>query len=335
MQQKSEWITREAAQTDEKSGTSPRARPLEQYIKFGLVVLDKPYGPTSHQVSAWLRDIFKAIDVKKAGHIGTLDPHVTGVLPVLIQDAVKIAPLLQGAKKEYICLMRLHSDVPEKKIREVAQQFIGKIKQVPPKKAAVKRRERVREIYYFEILEIDGRDVLFKTGTEAGFYVRKFCIDFGKALGTAAHMAQLRRTIAGPFAEKQAVTLNDVRDAFVSWTEASGEEKEKAESWVRHLIKPLESALDGVKKIIVKDSAVAAIAYGAPLHVGGISKIQAGIEENDFVAVLSLKGELVAVGRAALDSETMAAKRAGLAVRIERVVIPRDVYPKEWGEKKE
>lgn len=320
-----ELLLREKAETNPDFGKSPAARSIEDYIKNGLVILDKPAGPTSHQASAWVRDIFKSIGVTKAGHTGTLDPHVTGVLPVLIQDAVKIAAALAGAQKEYVGLMRLHKDVEEEKIRAAAAQFIGRLTQVPPKKAAVKKVARVREVYFLELLEIRGRDVLFRIGTEAGFYVRKMCEDFGKTLGIEAHMQQLRRVKAGAFDERRAVTLQDIRDAFEFWRE------DNDEKYLRKTILPMEAGLQGLKKILIKDSAVGAVCYGAPLHVGGVSMVSREIKENDVIALMSLKGELVALATAKLDSDAMLKKRAGVGAEILRVTMPRDVYPKVWG----
>lgn len=319
----SELIVKEEVETNPAYGSYPHERKIQDNINNGLIILDKPAGPTSHQVTAWVKEILK---ISKAGHTGTLDPHVTGVLPIMLANAVKIAPAIVGAKKEYVCLMRLHKEVDEGKIYKVAESFIGKIKQIPPRKAAVRRVERKREIYYFEILEIDDKEVLFKVGTEAGTYIRKLCIDFGKALGIGAHMQQLRRTKAGMFTEERAITLHDLKDAYEFWHE------EKEEKYLREIIKPMEFALMEIKKIMVKDSAVGAVCYGAPLHLGGIAKFSKGIEENELIAIMSLKGELVALGRAKLNSEALEKKRVGLAAVIQRVIMERDVYPKAWKE---
>jgi H/ACA ribonucleoprotein complex subunit 4 len=79
--------------------------------------------------------------------------------------------------KEYVGIMRLHKDVEEKKFREIIKEFIGKRTQLPPVRSAVKRQERIREVKSFDILEIDGKDILFKTKVEAGTYIRKICSD--------------------------------------------------------------------------------------------------------------------------------------------------------------
>lgn len=317
-------LVREKAETDPSFGSAPHERSIDEHIKNGIIILDKPAGPTSHQVSAWTRDIFKTIGVKKAGHIGTLDPNVTGVLPLLLQNSAKIAPALASSKKEYVCLMRLHKDADEKNIRVTAESFIGRVTQLPPKKAAVARKKRERTVHSFQILEIKGRDVLFRIQTEAGFYVRRLCEDFGKTLGTGAHMQQLRRTMAGPFTEARSVRLHDVRDAFEYFVE------DKSEGGLREVVLPMERGVEHLKKILIKDSAVAAVAYGAPLGIGGVAQLSSGIGEGDLVAIMSLKGELVALGKALLDSEAIMEKRAGGAAQILRVTIDREVYPKTW-----
>jgi H/ACA ribonucleoprotein complex subunit 4 len=150
--------------------------------------VDKPSGPTSHQISAYVKDIL-AID--KAGHSGTLDPKVTGVLPVTTGRATKGVQLLIKAGKEYVALMHIHKDIDEAEVRKACEEFIGKIQQLPPIRSSVKRQLRTRSIYYFEIIEIEGRDVLFRVGCEAGTYIRKLIHDLGQRLGCGAHMVTL------------------------------------------------------------------------------------------------------------------------------------------------
>ncbi len=258
------------------------------------------------------------------GHSGTLDPNVTGVLPATIENATKIIPVLLKSGKEYVAIMRIHTKIDKKRISDVINSFVGKIRQMPPVKSAVKRVLRERNIYSLEILEIDGQDVLFKTSVEAGTYIRTLCSDIGKSLGTKAHMQELRRTRAGPFTEDKCVILHDVKDAYEFWAE-SGEEK-----YLREAIKPLEFGVAHIKKIIIKDSAVSAVAHGAQLHVGGISKFERGITKEETIAIMSLKGELVALGISEMDSKDMEFKRAGVAANASRIVIGADVYPKMW-----
>jgi H/ACA ribonucleoprotein complex subunit 4 len=200
-------------------GNLPEARSTEDLLSYGIVNIDKPKGPTSHQCSGYVKKILK---IKKAGHSGTLDPNVTGVQPIALGRATRMAQFLLKAPKEYICLMHLHKEISQADIEATFEKFQGKIKQIPPIKSAVKRQERVREIYETEILEIDGQDVLFRIKCQAGTYIRKYCDDFGKESGVGAHMAELRRTQAGPFREEDnLITLNDLQDAYHYYTEGN------------------------------------------------------------------------------------------------------------------
>jgi len=305
-------------------GTYPGARSVDELIKNGVVILDKPSGPTSHQVSAWVRNI---LGLKKVGHSGTLDPKVTGVLVIALENALKIMPALMGLDKEYIAIMRLHDNVPLKTLKKVLFEFTGKIKQTPPKKSAVKRREREREIYEINLLEVEDRNVLLDIKCQKGTYIRKLIYDIGKKIGCGANMKELRRIKVGPFEESLCVKLQDLKDAFVLW-------KNGNEELIRKYIKPVEFGVEHLKKIIVRDSAVDALCNGAPLGVGGIIKLDENIEKNEMVAVMTGKGELIAIGYSKMDSEKILRSRNGLAVKIDRVIMKRGKYPKLWGKKK-
>ncbi len=317
----SDWIYKDDSDTDSEYGCYPHERKIKDHIDNGLVIIDKPAGPTSHQVAAWVREILGA---KKVGHAGTLDPGVTGVLPSLINNATKVTPLLLTEGKEYVFIMRLHEKVSERKVYSVVKEFIGTIVQMPPVKCAVKRRLRQRDIYSLEILEISENDVLFKAQVQAGTYIRTLCVDLGKKMGVKAHMHALRRTRSGPFTDEQAVTLHDLKDAYETWKE-SGDE-----SGLREIIKPVEFGVKHISKVLVKDSTVAALCHGAPLHVGGITKISSGIDVDDYVAVMTLKGELVGVGIAAMSSEDVKIKKKGVVVMLKRIIMKEDLYPRMW-----
>ena len=159
-------------------GTYPAERTITELIQYGIVNIDKPKGPSSHQVSDYVQ---KILHIDKAGHSGTLDPAVTGVQPVALGKATRITQFLLTAAKEYVCLMHLHKEVPESSLRTTIQKFVGKIQQRPPVKSAVKRVERTREIYEFEILEMKEKDVLFRVKCQAGTYIRVLCHNIGKS----------------------------------------------------------------------------------------------------------------------------------------------------------
>ncbi|MCD6574043.1 MAG: RNA-guided pseudouridylation complex pseudouridine synthase subunit Cbf5 [Thermoplasmata archaeon] len=318
--QKRRCLTKCEAETSPYYGKEPRKRSIEELIENGVVAIDKPAGPSSHQVASWVRDILR---VKKAGHGGTLDPNVTGVLVVAIENATKIIGLMHGATKEYVGVMHVGCDVSPKKIKEVARKFVGKIWQMPPREAAVKRQLRQRTIYYLNILEVDGRDILFKVGCEGGTYIRVLCKDIGKALGCKAEMEELRRTKSGLFEEKHAVILQDLLDAYIFWKE-EGEGK-----FLRKYIHPLEDAVD-LPSVVIKDSAVDAICHGANVALPGIAKVETGIKKGSLVIVKTLKGEAVAIGKALMNTREIMENDKGIAVDTERVIMKAGTYPKMW-----
>jgi H/ACA ribonucleoprotein complex subunit 4 len=305
-------------------GKDPYTRTIPELLDKGVINLDKPYGPTSHEVTAWVKNI---LHIKRAGHSGTLDPHVTGVLPTMLGDATKLVRVLLLSGKEYVCVMRLHADVPEAQVRAVLSEFTGTIYQRPPLVSAVKRQLRKRTVYYIDLMEINGRDVLFRVGCEAGTYIRKLCHDIGEALGIGAHMYELRRTKSGPFREDDTlITLQDLTDAYFYYTQGD-------EGPLRNIILPMEHALGNMPKLVVKDSAVGALAEGAPLFVQGICKVDTGIYPGDAVAVFTLMGEAVSIGIAKMSTEELMAAKEGQAMDTVRVVMEPGIYPSEWKKK--
>ncbi len=320
---KSEWIVRiEGEETSPEYGTPPWARPIEEHIRKGVVALDKPPGPTSHEVVAWIKRMF---GLSKAGHGGTLDPKVTGVLPVALEEATKIIGMVVHTPKEYVCVMQLHEPVEEKRLIEAIRVFTGTIYQRPPLRSSVKRSLRTKTIHEIELLEYTGKYALMRVLCDPGTYMRKLCHDIGLYLGVGAHMRELRRTKSGPFREAHGlVRLQDLSEALYRWKE------EGKEDLLRKYILPMEYAASHLKKVVIRDSAVDAIAHGAHLAVPGIVMLHRDIKRGDTVAIFTLKGELVALGRAEMDAEQIAKAQKGIAVKIQRVVMKPGVYPKMW-----
>lgn len=308
------------ATTNPHYGKRPDQRSLEEHIHNGVVIVDKPAGPTSHQVAAWVRDIF---ELGKAGHGGTLDPDVTGALPVALANATKTIGLLHEAGKEYVAVMRLHGDTDDQAIRETCQAFVGAVTQMPPGQAAVKREERQREIYDIEVMEIQGRDVLFRVSCEGGTYIRVLCEDIGAALGCGAHMQELRRTRSGRFTESDTWTLHDILDAYVFW-------QEDGDTEITNIIRPVEDVLLHIPAVVIRDSAIDAICHGADLAVAGILQVDTGIIPGSQVAVMSLKGEGVAIGTAQLSTRDIMEQDQGIAVDTTRVLMRKGTYPSMW-----
>jgi len=307
--------------TNFEHGWEPKARPVEVMLDYGLIVLDKPRGPTSHEVVAWVR---KMLGVERAGHSGTLDPPVSGLLPIGTGQATKALGLLLLYPKEYIGVMRLHSSVPSSTLQAVVQEFQGEIFQRPPQRSSVARQVRSRTIHELKIEEARGNLQLFRCLCESGTYIRKLVYDIGEVLSVGATMVELRRTKVGPFSEANGiVTMHQLSDAV--YRLRRGEE-----DGLRSVVRPIEDAVESVKKVTIRDSAVDAICHGARLGVPGILSASVGITRGDLLALMTAKRELVAVGKAVLSTDEMATLKRGLACSTERVVMKQGTYPKLW-----
>ena len=307
-------------ETNPKYGCPPNERPISQHIQYGMLVVDKTSGPTSHEVAAWIK---KLLDLDKVGHGGTLDPKVTGVLPVTLQDSTKIVQALLDSGKEYICVMRTHDDVSEETVRKTLDMFKGEIYQRPPLRSSVSRRLRTRYIYDIDFHEGDGRNWLFKVACQSGTYIRKLCFDVGEVIGCGAHMQELRRTRSGPFTEKEMYTLYDL-------SEAVDLREEGDDSKLREIIRPFEDAAQLLPKIWIRDSAVEAVCNGAQLAIPGVLRYESGIQVNDLIIVMTQKEEAVALMRADMSSGKIQSEDHGIAATIERVMMPSGIYPKLW-----
>ncbi len=306
-------------------GYRPKERPILLYIENGIIILDKPRGPTSHEVTKLIGKILEFPG--KVGHCGTLDPKVTGVLPIVLGNATKLSRIIAGTDKEYVGVLYLHGEVSDQELVEALNKFEGPIYQRPPLKSAIKRTLRVRRVFKIELIERKDRYVLLRTVVESGTYIRKLFHDIGEYLGVGASMRELRRTRSGFFHEKESHRVEEVLDAYVKWRE------EGDESALRKVIQPLEEAVRGLPRIVVKDSAVASVTYGASLKVKGVSMLSPNIKAGSLVAIMTLKGELVALGRAKMTSSEIERAESGVVAEIERVIMPRDLYPPMWKRK--
>lgn len=253
----------------------------------GFVVIDKPKGPTSHQIDYWVREI---TGEPKVGHIGTLDPNVTGVLVMALGRAVKLIDIVHEYPKEYVFIVKFHGSFDTAMLSEVSEKFTGRIYQIPPMRSAVARSLRVREIYSIETLEISDRNVLMKVKCQSGTYIRTLCTDMGYVMGTGAQMVELRRTITGPFNETDLVTLQDLSDAV----KLSGTGDSSA---LRKMLIPMDYIFKDTPKIIVKKSALRNISHGSDLFPGGIRALIGNPEKGDRVCVMDENNELVGTGK--------------------------------------
>lgn len=307
-------------------GSSPLARKLTNYLSYGVINLDKPANPSSHEVVAWIRRILK---VEKTGHSGTLDPKVTGCLIVCIDRATRLVKSQQSAGKEYVCVIRLHDKLENvKDMQSAIDTLTGALFQRPPLISAVKRQLRVRTINQSKLIEFDNERQLgvFWVSCEAGTYIRTLCVHLGLLLKVGGHMQELRRVRSGNNGEEDnMVTMHDVLDAQYLY------ETSQDDSYLRRVVRPLESLLTGYKRVVVKDSAVNAICYGAKVLIPGLLRYEAGIEANDEVVLMTTKGEAIALGIAQMTSCVMATVDHGVLAKIKRVIMQRDTYPRRWG----
>ncbi len=255
--------------------------------------------------------------------MGRSDPMVTGVLPLALEEATKTIQAFLVTGKEYVCLMTLHGDVDGKKLQGTLEEFVGDLYQKPPVRAAVKREVRKRRVYSIKDIEVEGRQVLFRVSCQAGTYIRKFVYDVGEVLQVGAHMRELRRVRAGPFTEDNISTLYDV----LKLSQSSGTDREEL---ARRIIVPMERAFQHISKIYIRDSAVSAVCHGADLAVPGVVRLTEGIRLSSAVALFTLKGELVALSKALMNSEQVLEAEKGLVAKTLRVVMPPDVYPRMW-----
>ncbi|KAK7412138.1 hypothetical protein VNO78_03586 [Psophocarpus tetragonolobus] len=308
------------------SGYSPLKRPLSEYLKYGVLNLDKPANPSSHEVVAWIKRLLR---VEKTGHSGTLDPKVTGNLIVCIDRATRLVKSQQGAGKEYVCVARLHSSVPDvSKVARALETLTGAVFQRPPLISAVKRQLRIRTIYESKLLEYDPDRhlVVFWISCEAGTYVRTMCVHLGLLLGVGSHMQELRRVRSGIMGEKDnMVSMHDVMDA--QWVY----DNYRDETYLRRVVMPLEILLTSYKRLVVKDSAVNAICYGAKFMIPGLLRFENDIEVGEEVVLMTTKGEAIALGIAEMTTAVMATCDHGIVAKIKRVVMDRDTYPRKWG----
>ena len=300
-------------------GKTPEERTIKESLNYGIININKSQGPSSHQITDYVK---KILEIDKAGHSGTLDPNVTGSLVIGLGRSTRVIHNLLKAGKEYVCLMHLHTKQNENEIKQAINSFVTKIEQMPPVRSAVKRRKRQREIYYIKTHEIkNNQDVLFTVGCEAGTYIRKLCHDIGLKLNTKAHMQQLIRTRVGPFDQKTMHSLYELKDAFELYKE--GNEKE-----LKKIIMPVETAIEHLPKIWISDHAVDPLCHGTDLAIPGIIKLESHIKENDTVAILTLKDELVATGISKLNSEKIKDLEKGIAIITKKIFMKKDTYQK-------
>ena len=312
--------------TNEKYGHYPDKRPISELLYYGLILVDKPAGPTSHEVVAWVKRI---LEIEKAGHSGTLDPGATGLLPIGLGEGTKALGVLLLGPKEYYALARLHAHAPAERVKRVMNEFKGEIFQRPPQRSAVKRVTRVRTVYEFDYIQDYDRLILMRVLCQAGTYIRKIIYDVGEVLSPGATMVELRRTQVSNLYEKDGmVRLHDLADAFQRY-------KEGDEEKLRRLVLPIERCLEGIRGITVRDTAVDALCHGAPLAVPGVIAVPSDLRVGELVGVYTLKGEIVGLGEASMTRSQIEENVKGVAFVMKRLIMRPETYPKAWRTKGE
>ncbi len=220
----------------------------------GLIIMDKPEGITSLDV---VREVKRRCHVRKAGHIGTLDPFATGVLPIVINEGTKLVPFIEEGPKEYEAVLKVGEEtetddltgkvvsrkpcgeIPPGQIQSIFDSFLGRIEQVPPMFSAVKmqgiplyrlarkgieieRKERGVEIFDIRIEEIALPQIRFRISCSKGTYIRTLARDIGRKMGFGAHLLRLRRLRSGPFHLEQAISWESLKeisgpDSYAPW----------------------------------------------------------------------------------------------------------------------
>jgi len=286
-------------------------RSVEELLKFGLLVLDKPRGPTSHDSVMLVKRI---CGIKKAGHSGTLDPKVTGVLPIGTGKATRLLSYLLKAPKEYVCLLKLHGDVSDEDLEKCFSHFTGVIDQMVPRKSRVKRQMRKRKIHEIELLERSEKYVLFRSLTQAGTYIRKLSHDMGEFLGVGGHMLELRRSKVAHLPESLCVDVYELLMAFYELEQGNLE-------YVKKFFWPGEKLVESLPRVFVNDSAITSLSHGASLKVPGVAALDDDIVEESDVAVFDLRGNLLLVGKAQLSADKVMKQKTGVFVKSSCVLV--------------
>ncbi len=301
------------------SGAAPD--PVAERIRAGAFLLvDKPRGPSSHQVTAWVRDL---LGVERAGRAGTLDPNVSGLLWIGVGPALKLLPLVLEFPKRYVGVVALHGPVTAPELERVLAEFTGPIYQTPPVRSAVKRERRVRTIHRLALLEYDPPRFVIDVLADSGTYVRTLAVDLGEALGVGAHLEELRRIATGPFSEAESVSLATISDAVAA--RAAGDSAP-----LLAVLHPIERVWREFPAVVVKDGAAAAVAHGAGLARGGIAAIPRPFPAGAHVVLVDRAGTLVATGVARHASEEIPGVPHGWVVDSTRVFVEPGRFPSTW-----
>ena len=309
------------ATTDPAYGQRPEDRNIEQRIASGVLLLDKPAGPTSHQVTAWVRDRF---GLERMGHGGTLDPFATGVLPLTFGKSMRLTGKVLTHDKTYISVLDVPESVTDEALEEGLSHLRGRVYNVPPEISAVKVQVRTRRIERLVLLSRSPTHIVLEVACEAGTYIRTMARDLGLLLDRPVKLVELRRSASGRFDLSASATLQQVADAHWLWSS-----KDQPEALLR-MLHPIEILVEDLPAVVVRDAAVGAVAHGAPLMRPGVVSVDGGWTTGSLVAAMTLKGELIALMRLSVDSASIQGMSDGEVAKAETVVMTTEVYPRSW-----
>lgn len=318
----SNWLLLDSeAISEPKYGCSPNDRSIEQLLDGGWILIDKPAGPSSHQLAAWAREM---LGVEKLGHGGTLDPFATGSLILLSGRAMRLTGRILKGEKTYHCIFKLPKDISDDDLINNISKLTGRIHNVPPIESAVKVQVRQRTINEFNIIERNDRILLCTIDCEAGTYVRTLARDLGLLLGGDVELIELRRGKSGSFSENDAITMHQLSDAIYLWKNHNNAEG------MKKIIQPVETLLENIPKICIKDGAAAALSHGAPLARPGVVGLNPGVKRGDEVAIITMKHEIVCLASMSVNGDDVKNMTGGEIARPNLVLMPPQTYPKRW-----
>ncbi|MFL2956742.1 MAG: RNA-guided pseudouridylation complex pseudouridine synthase subunit Cbf5 [Candidatus Thalassarchaeaceae archaeon] len=312
-----------SGKTDPKFGCPPGQRDIEGLLDAGVILVNKPRGPSSHQLTAWAREM---LGIKRLGHGGTLDPFATGLLTMLCGRATRLTDIVLTGDKRYVAVLRFGREVEDSEINSVVNNLTGEIYNIPPLESAVKIQVRTRKIHEMKLIDVDPESniIVLSISCNAGTYIRTFARDVGLLLGTSCELIELHRDNTGTFNQSNACSMQQLTDAVFLWREHDDDRA------LRRLIAPIESILTHLPRMVIKDGATAAVSHGAVLTRPGIISIDDSIEKGSVVVLESMKGEAVAIAESNISATKIASLEYGEVARPKVVLMPSGTYPQTW-----
>ena len=302
-------------------GINPENLSIEQLLASGFILLDKPPGPTSHQVASWVRDL---LGLERLGHGGTLDPFATGVLPLMAGKSMKLTKGILKTDKTYIAVLKFAQETNTEALNDVIGKLTGRIYNVPPKISAVKVQVRTRKIYSFEVIEATSKQAIVRIACEAGTYIRTIARDMGLLLGYNVQLKELRRDNSGRFSLTDCVTLQEIADAVWLWKECGNS------TALEKIIHPAEKLLLDKPYIIVKDSAASALCHGAPLLRPGLIEVSDKLSSGLEVAAFTSKNEVVGIVKMSKGFTEISNETSGEIGKPVMILMEQERYPPQW-----